>query len=85
MERRRRIGPELTALEAAKALSVRLNTLYLLIYEGKLEARKDGNGRWLIGREGLKQWRDAARKHNQRRVHGTAPLPEQNKTNEVAV
>jgi hypothetical protein len=60
---------ELTTSEAVQAYGVFPNVLHRMILMGRLQARKDTNGRWLISKESLERWdRQRVRK---------APKPEQ--------
>jgi len=47
---------ELTTSQAVRTYSMHPVTVLRLILTGKLEARKDPNGRWLIRHESLEQW-----------------------------
>lgn len=47
---------ELTTSEAARLYGVFPSALHRLILMGKLAARKDPNGRWLISKESLECW-----------------------------
>jgi Helix-turn-helix domain len=59
---------ELTTSQAVQAYGVFPNVLHRMILMGRLEARKDENGRWLISKESLEHW-------NRQRVR-RAPKPE---------
>jgi hypothetical protein len=48
--------PEMTTSEAVRAFEVHPNVLIRLILMGRLEARKNADGRWLINRESLERW-----------------------------
>jgi hypothetical protein len=61
--------PEMTTSQAVRAYEVHPNVLIRLILMGRLEARKNADGRWLISKESLERW-------NGQRVR-TAPKPEQ--------
>ena len=60
---------ELTTSQAVQLYQVFPNVLHRMILMGRLEARKDENGRWLISKESLERW-------NRQRVR-RAPKPEQ--------
>lgn len=61
---------ELTTSQAVQTYGVFPNVLHRMILMGRLEARKDPNGRWLISRDSLERW-------NSTRVRrGTARLTE---------
>lgn len=47
---------ELTTSQAVQAYGVFPNVLLRMILMGRLQARKDSNGRWLISKESLEQW-----------------------------
>jgi hypothetical protein len=47
---------ELTTSEAVRAYEVHPNVLSRLILTGKLNARKNADGHWLISRESLEHW-----------------------------
>jgi predicted site-specific integrase-resolvase len=47
---------ELTTSEAVQAYGVFPNVLHRMILMGRLQARKDANGRWLISKESLERW-----------------------------
>ncbi len=47
---------ELTTYQAARAYDAHPNVLNRLILLGRLEARKDGDGRWLISKRSLDRW-----------------------------
>jgi len=68
---------ELTTSEAVQTYGAFPNVLHRMILMGRLEARKDSNGRWHISRESLERW-DRTRL---RRV----PKPSQQATSELAV
>ena len=54
---------ELTTSQAVHAYGVYPNVLHRMILLGRLRARKDSNGHWLISRESLERWdRTRARK-----------------------
>lgn len=48
--------PELTTSEAVRAYEVHPNVLCRLILLGRLTARKNADGRWLITKESLDCW-----------------------------
>jgi hypothetical protein len=60
---------ELTTSQAVQAYGVFPNVLHRMILMGRLEARKDADGHWLISKESLERW-------NRRRVRRT-PKAEQ--------
>ena len=60
---------ELTTSQAVQAYVVFPNVLHRMILMGRLTARKDSNGHWLITKESLERW-------NNQRVH-RAPRREQ--------
>jgi Helix-turn-helix domain len=60
---------ELTTSQAVRAYKTHPNVLIRLILLGRLKARKNADGRWLINRESLERW-------NRQRVRRT-PKPEQ--------
>jgi Helix-turn-helix domain len=60
---------ELTTSEAVRAFDVHPNVLLRLILMGRLDARKDADGRWLINRDSLDRW-------NRQRMRRT-PRPKQ--------
>jgi predicted site-specific integrase-resolvase len=47
---------ELTTSEAVRIYGIHLATVFRLILAGKVKARKDRNGRWLIRSESLDCW-----------------------------
>jgi hypothetical protein len=47
---------ELTASQAARACGVFPHVLYRMILMGRLEARKNADGRWLISKQSLDKW-----------------------------
>ena len=47
---------ELTTSQAVQAYGVFPNVLHRLILMGRLEARKNADGRWLISKESLERW-----------------------------
>jgi len=47
---------ELTTSQAVRAYGVFPNVLHRMILMGRLEARKNTDGRWLINRESLERW-----------------------------
>jgi hypothetical protein len=49
-------GMELTTSQAVQLYDVFPNVLHRMILMGRLEARKDVNGRWLISKESLERW-----------------------------
>jgi hypothetical protein len=60
---------ELTTSEAVRAYGVFPNVLHRMILMGRINARKNADGRWLINRGSLERW-------NRQRVR-RAPKPEQ--------
>ena len=48
------IKAELTPREAAQRLGIRLDTLYSLLWTGRLTARKH-EGRWLVSEEAVQE------------------------------
>lgn len=60
---------EVTASQASQKYRVFPHVLYRMILMGRLEARKDSNGHWMISQESLERW-------NCERVR-RAPKPEQ--------
>jgi Helix-turn-helix domain len=59
---------EVTASQAAQKYGVFPHVLYRMILMGRIEARKDADGHWLISKESLDRW-------DRRRVR-RAPKPE---------
>ena len=55
---------ELTTSQAVRAYNTHPNVLIRLILMGRLKARKNVDGRWLIDRESLEHW-------NRKRVRRT--------------
>ena len=49
-------GMELTTSQAVQAYGVFPNVLHRMILMGRLQARKDANGHWLISKESLERW-----------------------------
>jgi predicted site-specific integrase-resolvase len=47
---------ELTTSQAVQMYRVFPNVLHRMILMGRLEARKDRNGRWLISKDSLERW-----------------------------
>jgi len=47
---------ELTTTQAVRAYETHPNVLNRLILMGRLKARKNGDGRWLISKESLERW-----------------------------
>jgi hypothetical protein len=61
--------PELTTSQAVRAFEVHPNVLARLILMGRVKARKNADGHWMISKESLERW-------NRQRVR-RAPKPEQ--------
>ena len=55
---------ELTTSQAVQTYGVFPNVLHRMILMGRLKARKNADGRWLISKESLEQW-------NRKRVRRT--------------
>ena len=53
---------ELTTSQAVRTYKTHPNVLTRLILQGRLDARKNADGHWLIRRESLERW-------NNQRVH----------------
>jgi hypothetical protein len=47
---------ELTTSQAVQAYGVFPNVLHRMILMGRLEARKNADGRWLISKKSLERW-----------------------------
>ncbi|MGC1492270.1 MAG: helix-turn-helix domain-containing protein [Candidatus Acidiferrum sp.] len=47
---------ELTTSQAVRKYGVFPNVLHRMILMGRLEARKDADGRWLISTQSLERW-----------------------------
>jgi hypothetical protein len=47
---------EMTTTQAVRAYETHPNVLNRLILMGRLKARKNADGRWLINRESLERW-----------------------------
>jgi hypothetical protein len=47
---------ELTTSQAMQTYRVFPNVIHRMILMGRLKARKDVNGRWLISKESLERW-----------------------------
>ncbi len=47
---------ELTMSQAVQAYGVYPNVLHRMILMGRLEARKNADGRWLISKQSLEKW-----------------------------
>jgi hypothetical protein len=47
---------ELTTSQAMQAYKVFPNVLHRMILMGRLEARKNADGRWLISKQSLDKW-----------------------------
>jgi hypothetical protein len=47
---------EMTTTQAVRAYDAHPNVLIRLILMGRLAARKNGDGRWLISRKSLERW-----------------------------
>jgi hypothetical protein len=47
---------ELTTSQAVQAYGVFPNVLHRMILMGRLKARKNAEGRWLISKESLERW-----------------------------
>ncbi len=58
---------ELTTSQAVQAYGVFPSVLHRMILMGRLQARKDANGHWLISKESLERW-------NSRRVRRVPKL-----------
>jgi hypothetical protein len=58
---------ELTTTQAVRAYNTHPNVLNRLILMGRLKARKNADGRWLISRDSLERW------HRQRVSRGPKP------------
>lgn len=67
---------ELTTSQAVQAYGVFPNVLHRMILMGRLQARKDANGHWMISKESLERW-------NAQRVR-KAPKPLQHANSELA-
>jgi hypothetical protein len=67
---------ELTTSQAVRAFDVHPNILNRLILMGRVVARKNSDGRWLIERKSLESWNlrrvRRAPKHEPRAVEATA-------------
>jgi hypothetical protein len=50
------VDDELTTSEAVRDYSTHPNVLNRLILMGRLQARKNADGRWLIKKESLERW-----------------------------
>jgi predicted site-specific integrase-resolvase len=60
-------GMELTTSQAVQRYGVFPNVLHRMILMGRLAARKNADGRWLISKESLERWdRQRARKATKR-------------------
>jgi hypothetical protein len=58
---------ELTTTQAVRAYDTHPNVINRLILMGRLDARKNSDGRWLISKESLERW-------NRQRVRRTPKL-----------
>ena len=47
---------EMTTTQAVRAYETHPNVLNRLILMGRLEARKNADGRWLISKDSLERW-----------------------------
>jgi excisionase family DNA binding protein len=47
---------DMTTTQAARTYGTHQNVLNRLILVGRIKARKNGDGRWLISRESLEVW-----------------------------
>jgi excisionase family DNA binding protein len=61
---------ELGVSAAAKALNLTLDTVYRLIYAGRIDARKDDAGKWMIPHAAIEE---RLRQRQMRQVAGLAP------------
>jgi excisionase family DNA binding protein len=57
---------EVSVREAAKSLSIRIGTVYQLLYDEVLSGRKDARGEWRVDAESVERYR------LRRTVHRTA-------------
>jgi hypothetical protein len=63
---------ELTTSQAVRAFDVHPNILNRLILMGRLEARKNADGRWLISKESLERWNRQRVRRGQRQQEAIA-------------
>lgn len=64
---------EMTTSEAVRAYDTHPNVLNRLILMGRLKARKNSDGHWLINRESLERWnRQRVRRAPKSELAGTA-------------
>jgi hypothetical protein len=68
---------ELTTSQAVRAYGVFPNVLHRMILMGRLDARKDSNGHWLISKRSLERW-------NSRRVRRRATNAQRQELSAVA-
>jgi hypothetical protein len=61
-ESRRPVAEELTTSQAARAYETHPNVLNRLILTGRLQARKNASGGWLIQKKSLDNWHGTRRK-----------------------
>jgi hypothetical protein len=62
---------EFTTTEAVRAYGVHPNVLGRLILTGRLQARKNPDGRWLISKESLDCWNAQRVRRAPKPAHGT--------------
>lgn len=53
------MGSELSVVQATRRLGLTLDTIYKLIYSGRLKARKGSAGKWIISAESVEARRNA--------------------------
>ena len=64
---------EMTTTQAVRAYETHPNVLNRLILMGRLKARKNADGRWLISKESLERWnRQRVRRASKREQSGIA-------------
>lgn len=66
---------ELTTSQAARAYQTHPNVLNRLILIGRLVARKNADGHWLINRESLERWNTTRIRRGRHSYHTAIGVP----------
>lgn len=65
---------ELTTSQAVQRYGVFPNVIHRMILMGRLDARKDANGRWLISEASLEKWNAQRVRRNATTRNAIAPI-----------
>jgi hypothetical protein len=68
---------ELTTSQAARSYEAHPNVLHRMILMGRLKARKDANGHWLISKDSLDRWNNSRAHRARKRDRSTLPVGEE--------